>query len=128
VVGEVAGMREAINWFEHRPLFGKRILLTRSWPRQKSAVGRYMGSLIDTGLRELGAHVVEVPAIRIEPLPSGPIIDRIREIRGFTDLIFTSGNAVDVFLDAVDECGMTPREIARVHISVMGTGTAANRG
>ncbi len=58
VFGEVVGLRDALNWYEKRPLLGKRIVVTRT---------RKQASVLSNKLRALGAHVIELPTIRIEP-------------------------------------------------------------
>src|SRR5260370_23149333 len=58
VFGEVVGLRDALNWYERRPLLGKRIVVTRT---------RKQASVLSNKLRALGAHVIELPPIRIEP-------------------------------------------------------------
>src|SRR5262249_16616200 len=58
VIGDVVKLRPKLNWFEHRPLFGQRVVVTRS---------REQASQLASQLHELGAEVLEVPTIRIEP-------------------------------------------------------------
>src|SRR6266571_3392235 len=58
VFGEVVALRESLNWYEKRPLSGKRIVVTRT---------RRQASALSDRLRALGADVIELPTIRIEP-------------------------------------------------------------
>src|SRR2546430_3959160 len=103
VFGEVVALRETLNWYENRPLSGKRIVVTRT---------RKQASALSNKLRALGAHVVELPTIRIEP-PG--------DLRGFAELVqdahvydwivFTSANGVEAFFDAFFKLYDDAREI-----------------
>ena len=90
VVGRVAALRDHLRWFDSRPLFGKRVLVTR--PREQSAE---FVSL----LQALGADPIEAPMIRIAP-PSDytPLDDACQRLDAFDWVVFTSGNAVDAFM------------------------------
>ena len=111
VVGEVARMREHLAWFEHRPLHGCRVVVTRA---------RAQASGLRVRLEELGAAVIEAPAIRIEPLPFEP-----PEVGRYDVLVLTSANGVERVLPA------DVRELAGVTVAAIGTATAdalAGRG
>src|SRR5437016_6000384 len=58
VFGDVVSLRDTLNWYEKRPLLGKRIVVTRT---------RKQASVLSNKLRALGAHVIDLPTIRIEP-------------------------------------------------------------
>src|SRR5205823_515197 len=58
VFGEAVALRGSLNWYEKRPLLGKRIVVTRT---------RKQASALSNKLRALGAHVIELSTIRIEP-------------------------------------------------------------
>src|SRR5207249_5572735 len=89
VVGEVARLREQLNWFERRPLFGKRIVVTRSREQASELVRR---------LSELGADVLEIPTIVIKPPKKlTPLREAIKAIGLYDWLVFTSPNGVDAF-------------------------------
>jgi uroporphyrinogen III methyltransferase/synthase len=117
VIGDVATLRDKLGWFEKRPLFGKRIVVTRT--RQQA------GALTAT-LRELGADAYELPTIRIEP-PS--------DLRAFTEsvvhshqydwIVFTSPNGVTAFFEKFFEIRSDAREIGGVRIAAIGPATAA---
>ena len=106
VIGEVAGLRDELGWFERRPLTGRTVVVTRA---------RAQASALAARLRELGAQVVEAPAIRTEPLPvTVPAIERY-------DLIcVTSPNGADRLLDEVRDA----RALAGPVIAAIGPGTA----
>lgn len=76
VVGEVVRLRKALNWFEEKPLFGKRVLVTA--PNKMAPL-----------LEREGAHAIEFPVIEIRPLRF-----KVKEISGYDWLIFTSVNGV----------------------------------
>jgi uroporphyrinogen III methyltransferase / synthase len=110
VVGEVAAMNLA--WFERRPLFGRRVVVTRA---------REQASGLRHRLEALGAEVVEVPAIEIEPIDfSVPRLDR------YDWLVFTSANGVAAFFDrGLVPGGLDTRALAMLRVAAIGPGTAA---
>ena len=121
VIGEVARHRQNLSWFEDRPLFGKKVVVTRA---------RAQASGLSRRLRSLGAEVVELPAIRIEPISGQD--ERIshafdRFLEDMYDLIcFTSANGVDCFFDLLEEANMDARDLAGIEIAVIGPGTAGS--
>ena len=116
VVGGVVALREKISWFENRPLFGKRIVVTRA---------RLQASRVTAQLESLGAEVVELPAIKIEaPLDPGPLDQAVSEISSYDWLIFTSANGVDAFFGAMERASLDARALAGVKVCVIGPGTA----
>ena len=93
VVGQVVKLRDALNWFESLPLFGKRVVVTRPSSADRS---------FERGLAALGAEVVAVPTISIEPPADWTDLDAaiVRLSRGDYDwVVFSSVNAVDYFFD-----------------------------
>src|SRR5207247_662509 len=91
VVGRVAALREHLRWFDARPLFGKRVLVTR--PRAQAA------DLSDR-LEAMGAEAIEAPMIRIVPPEDyGPLDEACARAGAFNWIIFASANAVDAFLE-----------------------------
>ena len=89
LVGPVASLREKLSWFEERPLFGRRIVVTRS---------RSQASTFSARLRELGADVVELPTIAFaEPDDYSPLDQAIRRMASYDWVVFTSVNGVDAF-------------------------------
>jgi uroporphyrinogen III methyltransferase/synthase len=117
VVGEVVGLRNELNWFEKLPLFGKRIVTTRT--REQSGVFR-------EALEQLGAEAVEVPAIEIRDPQSWQPMDRgIGRLEEFDYLVFTSANGVRKFLGRLPACGRDVRDLKGLLIGAIGPGTAA---
>jgi uroporphyrinogen III methyltransferase / synthase len=90
VVGAVAGLREHLRWFDARPLFGKRVLVTRS--REQA------GELVDL-LEDLGAEPIEAPSIRIvPPADYAPLDAAVAEAGRYDWIVFTSANGVEWFM------------------------------
>jgi len=117
VFGEVVALRDKLNWFETKPLFGKRIVVTRS----RSQAGTF-----SEALRALGADAYELPTIRIEPpadlLEFGQLV---QECHTYDWLVFTSVNGVDAFFEIFFKLYDDTREIGGVRIAAVGPATAA---
>jgi uroporphyrinogen III methyltransferase/synthase len=115
--GPVAARRDAIAWFEHRPLHGKRVVVTRA---------RAQASATAAKLRELGADVVELPAIRIEPRIETPeVADAIASLHTYALVCLTSPNGVHLLFEAMAARGADARALANATIAAIGPGTAA---
>jgi uroporphyrinogen III methyltransferase/synthase len=119
VVGDVVRMRASISWFENRPLFGKRVLVTRT-RKQASALAELLAAE--------GAIPVELPSIEVEPVTDdgalGAAIDALAS-GSYAWAVFTSANAVDVFFDALSARGRDARALAGAKIAAIGPATAA---
>ncbi|MDR1111032.1 MAG: uroporphyrinogen-III C-methyltransferase [Deltaproteobacteria bacterium] len=116
VVGKVVGLRDRLCWFEKRPLFGKTVLVTRT--REQS--GRLAASL-----RELGANVLERPAIEIKPISPNPALDAaLGALSGYRYLILSSPNGASIFMKALFGRGLDARALHGLLIAVIGPGTA----
>jgi len=116
VIGEVALLRDRLAWFEQRPLFGRRIVVTRARSQASALAGR---------LEALGAIVVESPAIRIEPpADPAPLRRAIEKRDAFDWIVFTSANGVEAFFGALADAGLDARALARPRIAAMGSATA----
>jgi len=114
VVGKVAALREELAWFERRPLFGRRIVVTRA---------RAQASELCQQLEALGAEVVEMPTIRIEPPADwGPLDQAIEQLHTFHWVLFTSVNGVDGFFGRLALAGKDARALPRV--AAIGPATA----
>lgn len=115
VVGEVCRLAEAFSWQEKKPLFGKKILVTR--PRE-------LISEMAARLREQGAEVLELPAIRIVPRAcEGEVQDALKNLCTFDWLAFTSPSGVRVFFEDMKKCRLDIRKLASVKLAVLGGGT-----
>ncbi len=101
VVGEVVQLRQKLNWYESKPLFGKRVVVTRS--RDQASVFAEM--LIDRG-----ATTIEFPTIDVVPPATWAELDQaIDAIESYQWVIFTSANAVRFFLERLRGRGMDIR-------------------
>lgn len=119
VVGDVVHLRESgLDWYERRPLFGKRIVVTRA---------RAQAGELSVRLETLGAEVVEFPTIEIAPPEDfGPLDDAIRELDSFDWLVFTSVNGVDAFVERLGRHDLDLRAVPRgAKIAAIGPATAA---
>ena len=120
VVGAVVRLREQLNWFETKPLFGKRIVLTRA---QEQA--REFSQL----LAAYGAEPVEVPTIQIVPPASWQAIDNaVTHLSTYQWLIFTSVNGVRPFMDRLRAAGKDARALANLRLCAIGPRTAQELG
>jgi uroporphyrinogen III methyltransferase/synthase len=120
VVGEVVRLRGQLNWFETKPLFGKRIVLTRA---QEQA--REFSQL----LAAYGAEPVEIPTIQIVPPTSWQVIDdAVIRISTYQWLIFTSVNGVKPFMDRLHAAGKDARALANLRLCAIGPRTAQELG
>jgi uroporphyrinogen III methyltransferase / synthase len=118
VVGDVVSLRDELDWFERRPLFGRRIAVTRA---------RAQASDLAARLSALGAQVVECPTIRIEPRPADAVARAVLDSLGTSGsrvLALTSVNAVEVLFEGLAQLGKDVRALAGVHVGVVGTATA----
>jgi uroporphyrinogen III methyltransferase/synthase len=116
VVGAVVGFREHLRWFDDRPLFGRRIVVTRS-PEQA-------GELIEM-LEERGAEAIAAPTIRIGPPDDLDALDRACAEAGTFDwIVFTSANGVDYFMSRLLAQGDV-RDLKGVRICTIGPSTAS---
>ena len=116
VFGDVVNLRESLNWFETRPLFGRRIAVTRA---QASA-----GGLVEA-LRELGADAYALPTIRIEPPKDKiPFVEALADVCSYDWIVFTSPNGVEAFFNAFFAAHEDARDLGGARIAVIGNGTA----
>ncbi|MCL2025866.1 MAG: uroporphyrinogen-III C-methyltransferase [Leptospirales bacterium] len=115
VVGGVVSLREKLSWFDTQPLFGKKIVVTRS---------RTQASAVSAKLAGLGAEVMEFPTIDIKKTDSGPILKAIDKLDTYDWLAFTSQNAVSIFFDSLFASGRDARALGKIKIAAAGRATA----
>ena len=116
VVGEVVARRPALRWFEERPLFGRRIVVTRPLEESDRA---------SAVLEALGAEVLAAPTVTIGPPRDLSPVDRaIDRLDAFDWLVFTSSNGVRAFLDRLEARGRDLRALGRVKLAAIGPATA----
>ena len=114
VVGDVVKLRDSINWFESKPLFGKRIVVTRA---------REQASELKRLLEDSGADVIQFPTIEIAPPASWDSLDAAMT-QTFDWLVFTSSNGVQAFFDRLFAAGKDVRALAGTKIAAVGQATA----
>jgi uroporphyrinogen III methyltransferase / synthase len=115
IVGKVAGLRNKLNWFEKKPLFGKRILVTL--PAEDN-------SRLSAVLEEQGAECAALPMISIRPMDDYSRLDSmIRNIEDFHWLIFTSQNGVRFFKDRLRVLKKDVRILAGIRVAAIGPKT-----
>ena len=115
VIGEVVRLRGSVEWFERRPLFGRRIVVTRP---------RHQAPRLARLLAEQGAEVLECPTIEIVPLDATPLRHEIRNLASYDLLVLTSTNGVDQFFAVLEEEGLDARALAGLRIAAIGPQTA----
>lgn len=116
VIGKVVGLRDRLNWFETKPLFGRRVIVTRT---------REQASELSRRLQDLGAEAMEIPTIKILPPKSEKILREALEGIGEYDwLVFTSPNGVEHFFRVFFKVHRDIREIGAVKIAAIGPATA----
>ena len=116
VVGRVVAFRDHLRWFDARPLFGTRVLVTR--PREQAA------EMVDR-LAIMGAETIEAPMIRIVPPEDlGPLQRAADNVDAFDWIVFTSANSVESFMSALLEGSRDVRSLKGPQICTVGTGTA----
>jgi uroporphyrinogen III methyltransferase / synthase len=116
IFGHVVELRDKLSWFEQRPLFGRRIVVTRT---------RKQAGALSAKLRLLGADVYELPTIQVEPpenlMEFGELV---RDAYQYDWLIFTSPNGVDAFFEMFYRLYSDARNIGNVKIAAIGPATA----
>lgn len=116
VIGGVVRLRPKLNWFERRPLFGRRVVVTRS---------REQAGTLSMRLRDLGAEVLEVPTIRLEPPANRQgIVDALLELNSYDWLVFTSPNGVTTFFEYFFRQFHDMRDLGGARIAAVGPATA----
>lgn len=118
VIGDVVKLAKTLNWYERLPLFGKRIVVTRSREQAGTLSGK---------LRELGAEVLELPTIRIgDPEDKRTFAELVADTpHTYQWLIFTSPNGVKRYMEAFLAAHFDIRGLGGAYIAAIGPGTAA---
>ncbi|MEG0847191.1 uroporphyrinogen-III C-methyltransferase [Niameybacter sp.] len=115
VVGEVVNLRDKLNFFEKRPLFGKNIMVTRS---------RTQSSDLKAKLQDLGANVFEIPTIEIVPREASLIDATLNCLEDYTYVVFGSQNAVSLFFERLYAIGKDARALGNMKVVAVGSATA----
>ncbi|MFC2014531.1 uroporphyrinogen-III C-methyltransferase [Chloroflexota bacterium] len=115
IVGEVAGLREKLSWFDNRPLFGKRVLVTRAG---------HQASTLSQLLAGRGAQPVELSAIEIQAIEDTKELDGIiLTLKHYNWIIFTSANAVEAFWNRLHELKKDSRILDGIKLGAIGPAT-----
>lgn len=116
VVGSVVNLREKLNFFEEKPLFGKNIVVTRC---------RTQSSALAEKISEMGGNPIEIPTIKIQKVEDNKELEvEIDKIKDYTYILFSSKNAVDIFFDKLNEMGYDSRVLCNSKICAVGGETA----
>ena len=116
VVGDIVNLREQLNWFENKPLFGKRIVVTRAREQASGFLAR---------LSDLGAACIEFPTIQVVPPRSWDALDRaLMRLERYQWLLFTSVNGVKYFFNRLENLGLDIRELKDMKVGAIGPKTA----
>jgi uroporphyrinogen III methyltransferase/synthase len=116
VVGEVVRLRETLRWFDDRPLWGRRVLVTRA---------REQASALSDLLREKGAEPVEFPVIRIVTNDDHAELDgALASLASYDWVIFTSANGVKAVRERLDAAGRDARAFGSAKVAAIGPATA----
>jgi len=115
IIGWSVVLRDELNWFEQRPLFGKRIVVTRATQQAQA---------LSEKLRELGADVIEMPATQVARLDLAPLRAAVRDLSAYQWLILTSQNAVSIFWEQLLGERRDARALAGLRIAAVGPATA----
>jgi len=116
VVGDIVNLRNELDWFEKRPLFGKRIVVTRAREQASDFLVR---------LNELGAACIEFPTIEVVPPQSWDALDgAIMRLERYQWVLFTSVNGVKFFFERLNALGMDVRKMKDLKVGVIGPKTA----
>ena len=117
IIGGVVGLREKLRWFDNKPLFGQRVVVTRT---------RQQASALTAQLAELGADVLEIPTIKITvPDDKHRLKDGLLGLGSYQWLVFTSPNGVDCFFEYFFRAFDDLRELGGCRIAALGPATAA---
>ena len=117
LIGPVACLHDTIGWLERRPLHGQVVAVTRA---------RAQASGLAARLRELGAEVLETPAIRIEARElRGELLEAVSRIRDYAVICLTSPNGVSLLFAALEQTGRDARTLAGATVAAIGPGTAS---
>jgi uroporphyrinogen III methyltransferase / synthase len=116
VIGSVVKLRGRLNWFEQRPLFGQRVVVTRT---------REQASQLSKQLSDRGAEVLEIPTIKIVPPDEKrPMLEALQGLGEYDWVIFTSPNGVNAFFDYLFKAFDDVRLLGNLRIAAVGPATA----
>ena len=116
IMGGVVTLRDKLRWFDNQPLFGKKIVVTRT---------REQASKLSKMLTMLGARAIELPVIKISRSNDmSPLHKAFKNISGYSWLVFTSQNAISIFFEELFFTGKDTRSLGDIKIAAIGRATA----
>ncbi len=116
VVGQVVKMRDKLDWFERKPLFGRTVLITRAREQASESAALFA---------ELGARVIQFPTIAVRPLPDNALLDQaVTRLASYDWVVFSSANGVTHFAGRLDALGLDARAFGSAKIAAVGPATA----
>ncbi|SHH53027.1 uroporphyrinogen-III C-methyltransferase [Tepidibacter thalassicus] len=116
VVGDVVNLRDKLNFFENKPLFGKSIMVTRARSQNSKLVEKIM---------DLGGNPIEFPTIKIEEIsPNKELEEAIKNIEKYSYIVFTSQNGVKIFFNKLVDLSLDFRKLNNIKIVAIGPATA----
>ncbi len=115
IVGSVVSLREKMRWFEQKPLFGKKIVVTRA---------RAQASDLVALLSDMGAECIEMPVIKIiKPTDNSYLVDAVENINSFDWVVFTSVNGVTFFFETLFNAKKDVRALGNIKFACIGPAT-----
>jgi len=112
IIGDVVSLRDELAWFDKKPLFGKRIVITRARAQASNLVSK---------LSRLGAFCIEIPTIKIAPPEDiTPLKEAIEHIKNYDWLVFTSVNGVKYFFKTLFDMGKDVRALGHLKFACIG--------
>jgi uroporphyrinogen III methyltransferase / synthase len=112
IIGHVVSLRDELAWFDNRPLFGKRIVVTRARTQASDLVAQ---------LSKLGAFCIEIPTIEIAPPEDiTPLKQAIENLKNYDWIVFTSVNGVKFFFDTLYDMGKDVRALGHLKFACIG--------
>lgn len=117
IIGDVVRLREHLRWFDTKPLFGKRVLVTRAVHQARSLAAL---------LRDEGAQPILAPTIRIAPpADPNPVRDAVHRLHTYDWVLFTSANTVESIFTAIAAAGLDARALHGAKVCAIGAKTEA---
>lgn len=116
LMGGVVSLRDKLRWFDKQPLFGKKIVVTRT----REQASKLTGMLVP-----MGARVIEFPTIEIKKIgTAGKLFDAVSAMSIYDWVVFTSQNAINIFFDEIFESGKDVRIFKKISIAAIGKASA----
>ena len=116
VVGDVVKLKDKLDWFEKKPLFGRTVVVTRA--REQASGSAAL-------LAAKGARIIQFPTIKIVPMPDyAELDDAVSHLSRYGWVVFTSVNGVRFFRQRLDALGLDARALGSVKVAAIGPATA----